>query len=152
MVLSSLSLKNGGERPPERIRMSGFILFIHFTVCIFMIIVILLQAGKGADIGATFGGSSQNVFGARGAATFLSKITTVAAAIFLVTSIYLANLSKQKSSSSVIQGMSIPPKAPLAESAPAESQAESKAAESKKAETTAPVTNKVKTSESKPKN
>ncbi len=114
--------------------MSGFVLFIHFFVCIFMIIVILLQAGKGADIGASFGGSSQNVFGPRGAATFLSKITTGAAVIFLFTSIYLANVSKQQSASSVIQGMSIPPKVPVAESAPAESQAESKAAESKKTE------------------
>jgi len=103
--------------------MSGFILFIHFFVCIFMIIVILLQAGKGADIGATFGGSSQNVFGPRGAATFLSKITTAAAVIFLCTSIYLANLSKQKSANSVIQGMSIPPKAPIAETLPTETQA-----------------------------
>lgn len=107
--------------------MTGFILFVHFFVSIFMIIVILLQAGKGADIGATFGGSSQNVFGPRGAATFLSKITTGAAVIFLVTSIYLANISKQKSASSVIQGMTIPPKTPVAETIPAESQAESQA-------------------------
>ncbi len=114
--------------------MGAFVLFIHFFVCIFLIIVILLQAGKGADIGASFGGSSQNVFGARGAATFLSKITTGAAIIFLVTSIYLANLSKQKGGSSVIQGMTIPPKTPTAESVPAESQAESKAVESKKNE------------------
>ncbi len=99
-----------------------------------MIVVILLQAGKGADISATFGGSSQNVFGPRGAATFLSKITTGAAVIFLMTSIYLANLSKQKGASSVIQGMTIPPK-PVTESAPTESQAESKSTESKKSET-----------------
>lgn len=114
--------------------MAGFVLFVHFFVCIFMIIVILLQAGKGADIGATFGGSSQNVFGPRGAATFLSKITTGAAVIFLFTSIYLANVSKQKSASSVIQGMTIPPKTPIAETVPAESQTESKAAETKKSE------------------
>ncbi len=111
--------------------MSGFILFVHFFVCIFMIIVILLQAGKGADIGATFGGASQSVFGPRGAATFLSKITTGAAVIFLFTSIYLANLSKQRSTSSVIQGMPLPLKAPTAESAPLESQTESKKAETK---------------------
>lgn len=137
--------------------MSGFILFIHFFVCIFMIIVILLQAGKGADIGATFGGSSQNVFGARGAATFLSKITTIAAVIFLVTSIYLANLSKQKSTNSVLQGMSIPPQAPIAETLSAESQAESQAIvvtpESKAAESTpalSPTPKKSKKAESKP--
>ncbi len=135
--------------------MSGFILFIHFFVCIFMIVVILLQAGKGADIGATFGGSSQNVFGPRGAATFLSKVTTGAAAIFLMTSIYLANLSKQKSSSSVIQGMTIPPKTPIAESASAESQAESQAVktESKAAPAAATLENvaESKATESAPK-
>ena len=88
--------------------MDSLILIIHFVVCIFMIIVILLQAGKGADIGATFGGASQTVFGPRGAATFLSKITTIAAAIFLVTSIYLANLSRQKGNATVLKGMTLP--------------------------------------------
>ena len=134
--------------------MSGFILFIHFFVCIFMIIVILLQAGKGADIGAAFGGSSQNVFGPRGAATFLSKITTIAAVIFLVTSIYLAQVSKQKSANSVLQGMTIPPKT---ETLSAESQAESQAIvvtpESKAAETAPaliPTPKKSKKAESKP--
>lgn len=137
--------------------MSGFILFIHFFVCIFMIIVILLQAGKGANIGATFGGSSQNVFGARGAATFLSKITTIAAVIFLTTSIYLANLSKQKSANSVLQGMTLPTQTPSAETLSAESQAESQAIvvtpESKAAESTpalTPAPKKSKKAESKP--
>ncbi len=105
--------------------MAALILAIHFLVCIFMIIVILLQAGKGADIGATFGGSSQTVFGARGAATFLSKLTTAAAVIFLLTSIYLANFSKNRASSSVLEGVKIPFTAPTTQ--PAESQAESKA-------------------------
>lgn len=99
--------------------MSAFILTVHFIVCIFMIIVILLQAGKGADIGATFGGASQTVFGPRGAATFLSKLTTVAAVIFLVTSIYLANLSKQKGSATVLKGMTLPTTMPAPETAPA---------------------------------
>ncbi|MFO1519462.1 MAG: preprotein translocase subunit SecG [bacterium] len=118
--------------------MTGFILTIHFIVCIFMIIVILLQAGKGADMGATFGGGSQTVFGPRGAATFLSKVTTIAAVVFLVTSISLANLSKHRSSSSVVKGVTLPgtPKpesAPLAaESGPsAESTSSTPPAESK---------------------
>ncbi len=84
--------------------MENFILVIHYLVCIFLIIVILLQAGKGADMGATFGGgSSQTVFGSRGAATFLSKLTTGVAIVFLITSISLASISRQKSKSSVIE-------------------------------------------------
>ncbi len=71
------------------------ILVLHYIVCIFMIIVILLQAGKGADMGAAFGaGSSQTLFGARGAATFLSKVTTIGAMVFLMTSVSLAAISK----------------------------------------------------------
>ncbi len=100
--------------------MSSLVLTIHFIVCIFMIIVILLQAGKGADIGATFGGASQTVFGPRGAATFLSKMTTIAAVIFLVTSIYLANLSKQKANTTVLKGMTLPTTMPAPETVPAE--------------------------------
>lgn len=98
--------------------MSSLILILHFVVCVFMIIVILLQAGKGADIGATFGGGSQTVFGPRGAATFLSKLTTIAAIIFLVTSIYLANLSRQKGNSTVLKGMTFPTTMPRAETQP----------------------------------
>lgn len=75
-----------------------FILTLHFVVCIFMTVVILLQAGKGASMGATFGaGSSQTLFGARGAATFLSKITTTGAVFFLLTSISLAAIHKNRS-------------------------------------------------------
>ncbi|EKD42499.1 MAG: hypothetical protein ACD_73C00133G0001, partial [uncultured bacterium] len=73
------------------------ILVVHYLISIFMIIVILLQAGKGADIGAAFGaGSSQTLFGARGAATLLSKATTVVALLFLATSLSLATISKSR--------------------------------------------------------
>ncbi len=60
-----------------------------------MIGVVLLQSGKGAEIGASFGGSSQTVFGSRGPGTFLSKTTAWAASIFMLTSLSLAILSKQ---------------------------------------------------------
>ena len=63
---------------------------IHFIVAIFLISMILLQSGKGSDIGAAFGaGNSQALFGPRGAATILSKITTVCAFVFLFTSLSL---------------------------------------------------------------
>ena len=76
---------------------------LHLAVCFLMIAAILLQAGKGAEIGASFGGSSQTVFGSRGPANFLSKVTVVAAVIFMLTSLSLALLSKRENiSSSVI--------------------------------------------------
>ncbi len=82
--------------------MIPFLTTLHVTVCVFLVIIVLLQHGKGADIGATFGGGSQTVFGARGAATFLHKMTAVMAVTFMVTSVSLAYLSAQESRSSVV--------------------------------------------------
>ncbi len=70
--------------------MTTILLIIHVLVCIFLILLVLLQSGKGAEIGAAFGGSSQTLFGSRGAATFLNKITTAVAIIFMLTSLSLA--------------------------------------------------------------
>lgn len=70
--------------------MATFILVIHLIVCIFLIFIVLIQSGKGAEMGAAFGGSSQTLFGARGAATFFSKLTTIAAIVFMITSLSLA--------------------------------------------------------------
>jgi preprotein translocase subunit SecG len=75
---------------------------IHVIVCFLMIGAILLQAGKGAEIGAAFGGSSQTVFGSRGPGTFLSKVTVAAAIIFMLTSLGLAVLSKERTFSSTV--------------------------------------------------
>ena len=75
---------------------------LHLIVCFLMIAAILLQAGKGAEIGAAFGGSSQTVFGSRGPGTFLSKVTVGAAIIFMLTSLGLALLSRQENVASVI--------------------------------------------------
>jgi preprotein translocase subunit SecG len=70
------------------------VLIIHVIVCIALILIILLQSGKGADIGAVFGGgSSQTVFGSTGASTFLSKVTIGAAVVFMLTSIVLTYFS-----------------------------------------------------------
>ncbi len=77
-------------------------IIIHLIVCFLMIAAILLQAGKGAEIGASFGGSSQTVFGSRGPGTFLSKVTVGAAVIFMLTSLSLAFLSKQANTSSTV--------------------------------------------------
>lgn len=63
---------------------------VHVIVCLILILVVLLQSGKGADLASAFGGgSSQTTFGPRGAATFLSKATTIAAVLFMLTSLVL---------------------------------------------------------------
>jgi preprotein translocase subunit SecG len=70
------------------------VLMVHIVVCLFLIIVILLQSGKAADLAGAFGGmGSQTAFGPRGSATLLSKATTASAAIFMVTSLTLSILA-----------------------------------------------------------
>ena len=78
--------------------MSIVLIVIHIVVCIALIMIVLLQTGKGADMGAAFGGgSSQTLFGSTGASTFLSKATTAAAVIFMLTSLSLAYVSSHRS-------------------------------------------------------
>ena len=73
--------------------MSVVLVVIHVFVCIFLIAVVLLQRGRGAEIGAVFGGgASSTVFGSRGAGNFLSKLTTASAVIFMITSLALSYL------------------------------------------------------------
>ena len=67
---------------------------LHVIVCLFLAIVVLLQSGKAADLAGAFGGmGSQTVFGPRGSATVLSKATTLAAALFMLTSLSLSIIS-----------------------------------------------------------
>ncbi len=74
--------------------MTVFLVVLQVLVALALIGVVLLQHGKGADMGASFGGgSSQTLFGARGSATFLSRVTAVLATLFFVTSLGLAYLS-----------------------------------------------------------
>jgi len=73
--------------------MFTFITMLHVIVCIALILIVLLQTGKGADMGAAFGGSTQTVFGSSGPAGFLNKLTTVVAILFMVTSLALCYLS-----------------------------------------------------------
>jgi preprotein translocase subunit SecG len=70
------------------------ILLIHIVVCIFLIIVVLLQSGKAADLAGAFGGmGSQTTFGPRGSATLLSRATTISAVLFMFTSLSLSILA-----------------------------------------------------------
>jgi preprotein translocase subunit SecG len=78
--------------------MSILLITIHILVSIALIMIVLLQTGKGADMGAAFGGgSSQTLFGSTGASSFLSKATTAAAIIFMLTSLSLAYVSSHRS-------------------------------------------------------
>ncbi|MBN2399212.1 MAG: preprotein translocase subunit SecG [Candidatus Aminicenantes bacterium] len=80
--------------------MQGILLFFHILVCFFLIIVVLLQSGKSADLAGAFGGyGSQSTFGPRGAASLLSKITTTLAVLFMVTSLLLQVLAAHKNRS-----------------------------------------------------
>ncbi len=105
-------------------------MILHIIVCILMILMILLQSGKGADIGAVFGGGSSNtVFGSAGPGTFLSKLTIGGAIMFMVTSITLSYFSGMSASTSgsVVQGMGdraaqTAPATPAKSEAPAKSE------------------------------
>ncbi len=94
--------------------MTTFLIVVQVVVSFILIVVILLQAGKGGGLGGAFGGSSQAVFGGRGAQTFLGKVTSAAAAIFMLTSLSLSYLST-RSGSMVKDAPAIPaaPAAPL---------------------------------------
>lgn len=83
--------------------MTHVLIIIHVVVSIALIMIVLLQTGKGADMGAAFGGgSSQTLFGSSGASTFLSKLTTIAAIIFMLTSLALAYYSSNRTRSSIM--------------------------------------------------
>ncbi len=82
---------------------------IHVLVCLFLILVVLAQQGKGQDLASAFGGAgSQTAFGARGTATLLSKITAGAAAIFMITSLTLSFLRPAVSERTVVPDMPAP--------------------------------------------
>jgi preprotein translocase subunit SecG len=88
------------------------LMIVHVLVCVFLIFVVLLQSGRGADIGAVFGGgASQTLFGSAGPGTFLGKITVGAAVIFMITSLTMASRVLTK-----------PPKSIMEESIPAATQ------------------------------
>lgn len=97
--------------------MAILLTIIHILVCFFLIVVVLLQSGKAADLAGAFGGmGSQTTFGPRGSATVLSKATTISAALFMLTSLFLSVLTTRGAAGS----KSVLPSAkPLTKSAPA---------------------------------
>lgn len=91
---------------------------LHVLVCVILILVVLLQSGKGADLAGAFGGgATQTAFGSRGPASFLSKVTTIAAIVFMLTSMTLASITtKSEAAKSILEttGTTAPVKAPTA--------------------------------------
>ena len=74
------------------------VLAVHVIVCVFLVLVVLLQSGKGADLAGAFGGgATQTAFGSRGPASFLTRITTVVAIVFMLTSIGLSMMGERRS-------------------------------------------------------
>jgi len=77
---------------------------VHYLVCVILILVVLLQSGKGADLAGAFGGgATQTAFGSRGPASFLSKMTTAAAVLFMVTSLALGLSLTRTPSQSILE-------------------------------------------------
>lgn len=89
---------------------------LHIAVAVFLILVVLLQTGKGAEMGAAFGGSSQTLFGGGGPAGFMAKLTTAAAVAFMLTSLGLAYVS----SAGRIGGVQLPATQELPAQVPAD--------------------------------
>ncbi|HVO83059.1 MAG TPA: preprotein translocase subunit SecG [Syntrophobacteria bacterium] len=78
---------------------------VHIVVCVALIVIVLLQKGRGADIGALFGGSSQTLFGSTGGSTFFNRLTTSVAIVFMLTSLTLAYRSQRYGSDSIMRGV-----------------------------------------------
>jgi preprotein translocase subunit SecG len=98
--------------------MTNFVTVIHIITCVLIVLVVLMQSGKGAEISASLGGSSNTVFGSSGGANFFTKTTFVLAAIFMFTSLGLTILGS-KERRSVFEGGAIPMTTTTAPGAPA---------------------------------
>jgi preprotein translocase subunit SecG len=92
---------------------------IHVIVSIGLILVVLLQTGKGAEVGAVFGGSSATIFGSSGAGNFLTKLTSGMAIVFMLTSLALGYFAGRKPSATIFDDRTPPVTAPAAPAQPA---------------------------------
>lgn len=99
--------------------MSLLLNVVHILTCIFLVIAVLLQSGKGAELSTTLGGSSQTVFGSSGGANFVAKFTGVLAGIFMLTSIGLT-IAANQSRKSIFEKSGAPAAATSAPMAPSE--------------------------------
>jgi preprotein translocase subunit SecG len=94
--------------------MQTALVILHLIICIALIMIVLLQTGKGSEIGAVFGSSSQTLFGSTGGSTFFGKVTAGVAIVFLITSLILAGRSSRVTSESVMSGVKPAATAPAA--------------------------------------
>ena len=74
---------------------TAIIVLFHVLACVALVVIVLLQSGKGAEMGAAFGGASQTLFGGSGGSTFMSKLTTGAAVVFMITCLLLSITAKR---------------------------------------------------------
>jgi preprotein translocase subunit SecG len=88
--------------------MQTLITVIHVLTCVLLVLVVLIQSGKGAEISTSFGGSSQTVFGSSGGANFFTRFTSIAAGVFMLTSVTLTILGGQ-SKKSLFEGVTEAP-------------------------------------------
>jgi preprotein translocase subunit SecG len=94
--------------------MYALVVAFHIVASLVLILVVLLQSGKAGDLASTFGSTgSQTAFGARGAATVLTRATTVSAVVFMVTSLTLAIMFTRGSSGTVLEGIDLPEEVPI---------------------------------------
>ena len=92
--------------------MTLFLTILHVSLCFLLVAIVLLQHGKGADLGVMLGsGGSQTVFGARGAGNFLTKLTTAAAVLFMLTSLLLSYAGTSRSPTNLLKS-AVPSEAP----------------------------------------
>jgi preprotein translocase subunit SecG len=87
--------------------MQTVILIFHVLACFALILIVLLQTGRGAEMGAAFGGSSQTLFGSTGGSTFFSKLTTVAAIVFMLTCLGLTYFSDKSETKSIMEKVKV---------------------------------------------
>ncbi|ROQ91029.1 preprotein translocase subunit SecG [Desulfosoma caldarium] len=98
--------------------MQTILITFHVLACLALIFIVLLQTGRGAEIGAVFGGSSQTLFGSTGGTTFLGKLTTLAAVVFMLTCLGLTYLSGQVHTKSVMDKVPVKEEPLLPEAKP----------------------------------
>jgi len=100
------------------------ITIIHVIVSVGLILVVLLQTGKGAEVGAVFGGSSSTIFGSSGAGNFLTRLTTGMAIVFMITSLTLGYFAGRKPSATIFDNRTptTEPRAPVQSQVPQQQQ------------------------------
>ena len=83
------------------------VLIFHVLACLALVLIVLLQTGRGAEMGAAFGGSSQTLFGSSGGTTFFGKLTTLAAVVFMLTCLGLTYFSGRPDTKSVMEKVQV---------------------------------------------